>query len=111
VRSERQGDTQEIRTARIRRVLLGQRPAGTQLTRESEELSDQEEAVYHAEVSIISSRHVLQHHLLTNHTYRHQIGIRNFGHGFLLPPGRRQTQTEHDYPPVSLKRCQIDVLA
>jgi hypothetical protein len=69
VRSERQGDTQEIRTARIRRVLLGQRPAGTQLTRESEELSDQEEAVYHAEVSIISSRHVLQHHLLTNHTY------------------------------------------
>ncbi len=45
-----QANGQAVTRARTRRILLGERPVGTQLTRESEELSDQEEAVYHAEV-------------------------------------------------------------
>jgi hypothetical protein len=47
---------QAVTRARTRRILLGERQAGTQLTRESEELSDQEEAVYHAEASALLSQ-------------------------------------------------------
>ncbi len=88
-------------THATRRMLLGERRAGTEMARESEDLSDQEEGVYHQEVRVVRAMRAYKSVLTSRpHTHALQLATRNFGAEFLLPIGRRQTQVEADYPAV-----------
>jgi len=87
-----------IRERSERRALVGLRPAGFAIGRESEDLDLEEMTLEDERVS-----HLVWLYAFVIRLTRQQH-INMFGHRFLLPIGRRQTQMELDAAPVSLSR-------
>jgi hypothetical protein len=81
-----------VRERAERRALIGLRPAGFAIGRESEDL-DLEEITQEDERVSLDTRS-------SGSALMEQEQIRSFGHRFLLPIGRRQTQMEIDAAPV-----------
>lgn len=89
--------SQEKSKARAqRRALMGKRPAGINLSRHADELSEEEDAMEDEKVG-----QSLHHSDESSLTADSQQEVNMFGHRFLLPYGRRLTQMEMDAAPVS----------
>jgi hypothetical protein len=92
--SVRQAERLQLERA-SRRALTGRRPAGVGIGREGNELEEEEAAAEEEEVRRAAFGLML---LLWELTSQNNVGM--FGHRFLLPYGRRQTQMELDAAPV-----------